>query len=192
MSASSPNDFLKRGSDAVRTALGTGGLVAVALGIFILLYPNKSADVAMKIVAVVIAIYALVIGIVYLSTAFFSKNLKGWARTSPILLGVIYVIAGIVLLANLRLAGAVIAIFLSITIGVVWLIEGVMAFVAMSRGGKNGWNIFYGVISIIAGLSLIIMPIAGAFTLWWLLGISLVVLGAVQIVRVLQSRRASV
>ncbi len=192
MSASSPNDFLKRGSDAVRTALGTGGLVAVALGIFILLYPNKSADVAMKIVAVVIAIYALVIGIVYLSTAFFSKNLKGWARTSPILLGVIYVIAGIVLLANLRLAGAVIAIFLSVTIGVVWLIEGVMAFVAMSRGGKNGWNIFYGVISIIAGLSLIIMPIAGAFTLWWLLGISLVVLGAVQIVRVLQSRRASV
>ncbi len=192
MSASSPNDFLKRGSDAVRTALGTGGLVAVALGIFILLYPNKSADVAMKIVAVVIAIYALVIGIVYLSTAFFSKNLKGWARTSPILLGVIYVIAGIVLLANLRLAGAVIAIFLSVTIGVVWLVEGVMAFVAMSRGGKNGWNIFYGVISIIAGLSLIIMPIAGAFTLWWLLGISLVVLGAVQIVRVLQSRRASV
>lgn len=192
MSASSPNDFLKRGSDAVRTALGTGGLVAVALGIFILLYPNKSADVAMKIVAVVIAVYALVIGIVYLSTAFFSKNLKGWARTSPILLGVIYVIAGIVLLANLRLAGAVIAIFLSVTIGVVWLIEGVMAFVAMSRGGKNGWNIFYGVISIIAGLSLIIMPIAGAFTLWWLLGISLVVLGAVQIVRVLQSRRASV
>lgn len=187
-SASSPNDFIKSDGDGLRVAFGIGGLVAIALGVFIILYPATSGTVVMKIVAIVMAIYALVVGVVYLGIGLFSKNLKGWSRTGQIVLGALYLIAGIVVFANLGATASVLAMFLSITIGILWLFEGVMAFVVVNRGGSNAWSIFYGVISIIAGISLIVTPLAGALTLWWLLGISLVVLGGVQIMRALKGR----
>jgi len=173
----------ERTVDAVRIMLGLGGLIALILGILIMVNPLKSAAVMMQIVAVVVALYMVGVGVVYLGGAVFSKSMKGWPRTGNILLGLLYVIAGIILFSNLAATAAVLAMFLSIMIGVLWMLEGALAFSTVKSSGHKALTVIYGIISVIAGLVLIFSPIMGAVTLWLLLGISMVVLGAVQVVR---------
>ena len=47
---------------------------------------------------------------------------------------------------------------------------------------SKGWAIFFGILSIIAGIVLLFSPLY-IVVLWWILGISLIVLGIIQIVR---------
>lgn len=184
-------NLLQRAGDGVRTALGVGGLIAVVLGLLILFFPAKSGAVAMQIVAVVMAAYALVVGVVYIGSSVFSRSLGGWARTGHILLGLLYVIGGGVMMANLGAAAAVLAIFLSVTIGVLWLFEGIMAFSVARQSESKVWTIIYGTVSIIAGFTLMFSPLLGAVTLWLLLGISMVAMGAVQVVRAFTLKSAA-
>lgn len=172
-----------RAVDAVRIMLGLGGLIALILGILIMVNPLKSGAIMMQIVAVVVALYMVGVGAVYLGSAIFSKTMKGWPRTGNALLGLLYIVAGIILFANLAAAAAVIAVLLSILIGVLWIIEGVLAFTTLKSTGHRVLTVVYGIVSLIAGLVLIFSPLLGAVTLWLLIGISMVVMGAIQIVR---------
>ncbi|WP_449278794.1 HdeD family acid-resistance protein [Leucobacter sp. GX24907] len=176
-------------ADGIRTALGIGGLIALVLGLLIMFFPEKSGAVAMQFVAIAMAAYALVVGAVYLGSAVFGTSRQGWARTGHILLGLLYVVGGIVVFANLGAAAAVLAVFLSVTIGMLWLFEGVMSISLVKQTTRKGWTIFYGLVSLVAGIVLIASPILGAVTLWLLLGISMVVLGLVQVVRAFSLRR---
>ncbi|PRI12393.1 DUF308 domain-containing protein [Leucobacter massiliensis] len=177
-----------RFGDGVRTALGVGGLIAVVLGMLILLFPAKSGEITMQIVAALTAAYALAAGVVYIGSSIFSRSRGGWARVGHILLGLLYLAGGVVVMLNLGAAAAVIALFLSITIGALWVLEGIMAFTVVSESDSKVWTIVYGVISVIAGLSLILLPLLGAVTLWLLLGVAMVVMGVVQMVRALTLR----
>lgn len=177
-------------ADGIRTALGIGGLIALVLGLLIMFFPEKSGAVAMQFVAIAMAAYALVVGAVYLGSAIFGTSKQGWARTGHVLLGLLYVIGGIVVFANLGAAAAVLAVFLSVTIGVLWLFEGFIALSIVGQTERKVWTIIYAVVSVIAGLVLIISPFLGAITLWLLLGISLVALGLVQVVRAFSLRRS--
>lgn len=173
----------RRAVDSVRTMLGLGGLVALVVGILILVNPVKSGAIMMQIVAVVVSIYMVGSGAVYLGSAIFSKSMKGWPRTGHALLGLLYVIAGIILFSNLLATAAFLAVFLSVMIGVMWIIEAVVAFSTAKSTGRTGLTIFYGVISLIAGLVLIFSPLLSAVTLWLLIGISMIVMGVLQVGR---------
>lgn len=173
----------QRATDGVRTVMGVGGLIAVVLGLFVLFAPGTSAKVATGVVAVILALYAIITGIVYLGSAIFSRTIGGWARIGHILLGLLYLAAGIIMMSNLLVSGAIVVLFLTIMIGVLWLFEGIMAFALMREARSKTWNAIYGVISILAAITLMFSPMLGAATLWLLLGISMVVLGVAQIVR---------
>ncbi|MCW2289423.1 uncharacterized membrane protein HdeD (DUF308 family) [Leucobacter luti] len=181
--AGSDAQVTTRLTDGIRTAFGVGGLIALVLGLLIIFNPAKSGAVAMQILAVVMAAYALVVGVVYLGSSIFSRSMGGWSRVGHILLGLLYVIGGIVMMLNIGAAGVVIALFLSITVGILWLFEGVMAFTVAGKSDNKVWTIIYGVVSVIAGLVLLFSPLLGAVTLWLLLGISMVVMGIVQVIR---------
>lgn len=64
-----------------------------------------------------------------------------------------------------------------------WIIEGVVSLSTLDLAPSRGWTIFYAIISLIAGVTLLFSPIWGALVLWWLLGISAVVMGIIQIFR---------
>ena len=179
-------DVLNRATDGARVLFGVGGLIAIVLGLFVLFAPNTSASVALTLVAALIGVYALVTGIVYAGTAIFSRALGGWARVGHVLLGVLYIIAGVIIMSNLMAAGVVTALLFSIMIGILWLFEGVLAFASAGKSQSKVWSIIYGIISVLAGLVLLLSPMMGAVTLWWLLGISMVVLGVVQVARAFQ------
>jgi uncharacterized membrane protein HdeD (DUF308 family) len=164
-------------------AFGVGGLVAIVLGLLILVFPGKSAAVALTIVAAIAAAYALVTGVVYLGSSLFSRLLSGWARVGHIVLGLLFVIGGIVMMANLRASATVLGVFLAITIGLLWVFEGIMALSIARESTADVWSIVYGVVSIIAGLVVVFSPLVGLGTLWLLLGVSMLVIGIVQVVR---------
>ena len=176
---STASEAEKSAVNGIRTALGIGGVLAVIVGILILVWPGKTAAV----VTAIIAIYAIAAGLVYAGLGIFSRTKGGWARIGHIVLGILFIIAGIVALLNLGQATAWLALFLGILVGIMWIVEGVVALSTLGDAASKGWSIFFAILSIIAGIILLFSPIWGAAVLWWLLGIALIVLGIINIVR---------
>lgn len=173
----------RKSTDILRVVMGVGGLVALVIGVLILINPVASGAVMMKFVSIVLAIYMVIAGLVFLGSMIFSKAMSGWRRVGNALLGLLYLIAGIIIFANLGTTAAVLTAFLSIFIGVVWIFEGIMSFAAAKESPSKTWSIIYGIISLIAGIVLIVTPLVAAVTLWILVGASMAVMGVVQIVR---------
>lgn len=173
----------RKATDLVRMIMGIGGVVALIIGVLILLNPVESGAVMMSFVAILFAIYMVIAGLVFLGSMIFSKTMSGWRRVGNAVLGLLYLIAGIIVFGNLGATAAVLTALLSIFIGVVWIIEGILAFAAARQSPSKVWSIIYGIISIIAGIVLIVTPMVAAVTLWILVGAALAVMGVVQIVR---------
>ncbi|MFG6401343.1 HdeD family acid-resistance protein [Microbacterium sp. P04] len=179
--------FDRSASTTIRTALGVGGALSIIVGILILVWPGRTAEVATAI----IAIWAIVVGLVYVGLGFFTRASGGWSRIGHIVLGVLFVIAGIIALANIPVATVSFALFLGVFVGILWIVEGVVSLSTISGSASKGWTIFYAIISVIAGVTLLFSPLYVAL-LWLFLGIGLIVLGIVQVVRAFTFARSAV
>jgi uncharacterized membrane protein HdeD (DUF308 family) len=169
----------KSAVNGIRTALGIGGVLSVIAGIIIVWQPLAAAQV----VTIVIAIYAIAAGLVYAGLGIFSKSKGGWARIGHIVLGVLFIVVGIIALVNLTAATVWLAAFIGILVGILWIIEGVVALSTLGDAASKGWTLFFAIISVLAGIFLLFNAITGAAILWLILGISLIVLGIIQVVR---------
>lgn len=170
-------------ANGVRLVLGLSGLVALIVGILVLVWPGHVATALIWI----LALYAIVGGLVYIGMGLFARAMGGWKRIGHIILGVLYVIAGILAFANTGQTKLWLAVFIAIFVGIMWIIEGVVTLTNLGASPSKGWSIFFGALSILAGIVLLSSPLWGALILavfiWLYVGISLVVLGIVQIVR---------
>lgn len=166
-------------TNGIRTALGLGGLLALIAGIVIIFQPVGAA----KVVTGVLAVYAIAVGLVYIGLGVFSAKKGGWARIGYILLGLLFIAAGIIAFANLGATAAALAVFVTIMVGIAWIIEGVVSLSTLGDASSKGWTVVFAIISIVAGIYLLFSPLLGAFTLWWILGIALIVIGVLNIVR---------
>ncbi|WP_194422411.1 HdeD family acid-resistance protein [Microbacterium abyssi] len=164
---------------SIRITLAISGAVALIAGIVLLVWPLKTAI----IVTGIIAAYLIVAGLVYVGLGIFSGKKGGWARTGHIVLGVLYIVAGVVAFLNLQAATITLALVTAIFLGVSWIVDGVVALTLLNKDGSRAWTIIYAILSIAAGVIVIFSPLLAAVALWWILGITLVVLGLIQIVR---------
>lgn len=154
----------------------------------ILVWPGRSAIA----LTAIFAAYAVITGILQLVAGIASKGAGDWSRIGHIALGIVFMVGGILAFANLGLTAVSLAVFLGIMVGVLWRMEGVLALSTLSDSSWKVVSVLFAVISIIAGITLLFSPLFGAVTLFWLLGIALVVLGIVNIVRaILFGRRAA-
>ncbi len=177
MSTASP---LEKGTvNGIRTTLGLAGILTLLAGILILVWPGQTAAV----VTWILAIYVVAAGLVYAGLGIFSKTKGGWARIGHIVLGLLFVVAGIVAFANLTATTLWLAIFVSVFIGVGWIVEGIVSLSTLGDSASKIWTIIFAIISIIAGGYLLLSPLWGAVVLWWLLGIMLIAMGVLNIVR---------
>jgi uncharacterized membrane protein HdeD (DUF308 family) len=177
MSTASP---LEKGTvNGIRTTLGLAGILTLLAGILILVWPGQTAAV----VTWILAIYVVAAGLVYAGLGIFSKTKGGWARIGHIVLGLLFVVAGIVAFANLTATTLWLAIFVSVFIGVGWIVEGIVSLSTLGDSASKIWTIIFAIISIIAGGYLLFSPLWGAVVLWWLLGIMLIAMGVLNIVR---------
>ncbi|MET3567955.1 MULTISPECIES: DUF308 domain-containing protein [Microbacteriaceae] len=165
--------------NAIRTALGVSGAVALILGIVLLFWPEKT----LSVLAIFLGIYFLVAGIMRLGIGIFSRGMRGGSRALNIILGVLLIFAGIVALKNVSAAAVTLVIFAIAFIGVGWIIDGVMALAEAGRAASSGWAIAFGILSIIAGIVVLVLPASSAVFLLFFAAFSLIVLGVIGIVR---------
>ena len=164
---------------SIRVTLAVAGVLALIAGIVLLVWPVKSA----VIVTAIFASYLVIAGLVYIGLGIFSSTKGGWARVGHIVLGLLYIAAGIIAFFNLNVAAATLAFVVVIFIGVSWIIDGIVALTLLGSDGSRVWTLLYAILSIIAGIIVLFSPLIAGFAFWLLLGISLVILGIVQIVR---------
>ena len=106
----------------------------------------------------------------------------------------VFILVGLALLRHLSLSIALIGLF----IGFTWVIQGVLVLMESlsstrrhARSGlSTGWGIFFGIVSLIAGIVVIASPIASVGVLTIFLGIWLIILGAIEIGGGIIMRRA--
>ena len=165
--------------NAVRTALGISGAVGLILGIVLLFWPEKT----IAVLAVFLGIYFLVAGILRLGVGIFSRGMGGGSRALNIILGVLLIFVGILALKNISTAAVTLVIFAVAFIGVGWIIEGVMALAEAGRSSSAGWSIAFGILSILAGIVVLVLPVSSAAFLLLFAAIALIILGIIGIVR---------
>ena len=100
----------------------------------------------------------------------------------------LYIVIGVVLIRHLDLTVAVIGLI----VGLTWIVSGLSALfggVVGSREGR-GWWIFFGIVSLIAGIVVVADPISSVTVLAVLIGIWFVVMGLIEVSAAFIIRRA--
>lgn len=164
---------------SIRIALAVSGAVALLAGIILLVWPVKSAIV----LTIIIAIYLVIAGIVYIGLGIFSGKKGGWARVGHIVLGLLYIIAGVIGFINPAQTALIFALVTVIFIGVSWIVDGIVSLTLLGKDGSRVWTLLYALLSIVAGILLISMGMSGVAIMWMIIAISLVAMGIVQIIR---------
>lgn len=159
------------------------GILSIILGILAFAWPGAT----IVTVAIFFAAWLFVSGIFSLITAFSSHGDTG-SRVLAAVLGVLSIIVGFALLRS-PFQSVEVLIFV---IGVFWVAQGILTFVsAFSRHQGRGWQLFIGVLGIIAGIIVLQYPIDSAVTLAIIGGIWIIILGVMQIFAAFEIRRAA-
>jgi uncharacterized membrane protein HdeD (DUF308 family) len=158
------------------------GIVFVLVGLAVL------GDVVLVTIisTIFIGICAIIAGVFEVIHAFWTKGWGGFVW--QILLGLLYVAAGVVLVSQ-PVAGAVALTWL---LGIVLLVSGVVrVYVGFRNGSSLGWLLaLSGVFAVLAGLVIISgWPLSGLWVIGFILGIDLMLHGAGWFVMALQPAR---
>jgi uncharacterized membrane protein HdeD (DUF308 family) len=160
------------------------GLATLILGIIVAIHPS----VSLAVIAVLLGILLIFSGVFQIVEAFdAAEHSRVWRGIA----GVLLIVAGIVLIRHLHLSIALIGLI----VGLTWVVQGLSALVGGISGSAvgllgTGWLVFFGIISLIAGIVVISAPIASITTLAALLGIWFAVIGVFEMVGAFLSWRA--
>ena len=146
------------------------GILLIILGVLALIFPVLASVWVTGVIAVVF----LVGGVVgWISNLARSKRMGRWICFWRLVVSTLFIVAGASMISNFRspadAAGQVAT--LSLAIGIVFLVEGVVAFfngLAHSNRPGAGWAIANGVITFILGLLIVTLKFWG---LLWVLGV---------------------
>jgi uncharacterized membrane protein HdeD (DUF308 family) len=159
------------------------GAVSVILGIIVLAWPDRT----LRVVGVLFGIFLLVSGIIEILVAF-APEIRTSTRVLSVLVGVLSILLGLICFRGPLES----VLLLALWIGFSWLITGITRIVAAASTEfvpYRGWQIFGGVLLAIAGIVVIVSPLASIAALAVLAGIWLLVLGIWQIVEAFVLRR---
>jgi uncharacterized membrane protein HdeD (DUF308 family) len=180
----------KKTARRLRTGFALGGIAAIVIGAAILFTPEKT----LSAVGILLSIYFFVAGAIRIFTGLTSQDMAGGLRALNIVLGLLFVAAGVLTAKNGETTASAVLLFLVIAAGFVWIVEGVITLAEAGRSRSAGWAIAYGALTLIVGISIIAVPVWSL--LWFMIytGIVLIVLGVLGIVRAItfgRPRRAS-
>lgn len=163
----------------VRNLTGISGIISLILGLLILLFPGISAQLG----TILVGTSFILMGIIYLFSFITLPLESSWSKLGHIILGVLYIVTGIFSLLNITATTAVLFIIIGILVGMTWVYEGCLTLTLAFTSSAKGWTIFSSIISILAGISLLLSPFIGAVALWTLLGTILLVIGIVKLIQ---------
>lgn len=161
------------------------GVLAVGLGVAVVAWPGISILVA----AIFFGAYLLVTGIAQVVFAF-SLHVSAGGRVLLFISGAASVILAVLSFRHLFDA----VLLLAIWIGIGFIFRGVATAVSAISDPTlpgRGWNIFVGVISLIAGIVVLASPFESIGTLALVTGVWLIVIGVMEVVTAFGIRSAS-
>lgn len=139
--------------DLVRTWGIVAGSIAIVVGLFGLIFPDST----LKIIGLMFGVFLVVAGITHLGTALGSSSLStGWRWVQGALGGLVLA-AGVIALNNPFDSLAA----LTVVAGIGWIIDGVttLSLAFGPRWSERRWApIVVGVLAVIAGVVLIVIP----------------------------------
>jgi uncharacterized membrane protein HdeD (DUF308 family) len=159
------------------------GLITLILGVILAFRPTQS----LAVIAVLLGVTMIVCGIYHIVRALDGREHE---RVWRGIAGVLFILTGLVLLRHLHLSVALIGLF----IGFTWIIQGIVSLAegfSGARQGGHGWSLFFGIVSLIAGIIVVVAPIGSLATLTVFLGIWFIVMGAMEMIGSLVVRRAA-
>jgi uncharacterized membrane protein HdeD (DUF308 family) len=163
----------------------TFGIVTLLAGLFTLFWPGRT----IVVVAVLFGAQLVVAGIFRFIAALAADEESGGTRALLALLGVLSFIVGLYALRNVLVTIAALALLL----GIFWIVNGaVEVFAALSHRGMQGrgWTIFMGLLSVVAGVVVLVYPAISLATLAIVLGFWLLVYGIMEIALAFRLRSA--
>ncbi|MEO8814735.1 MAG: HdeD family acid-resistance protein [Mycobacterium sp.] len=166
------------------------GVLALILGVLILARPGRTVLAA----AILFGIYLLVTGIAQVIFAF-SLHVTAGGRVLLFLSGTASVILAVLCFRHFNSDDEALAVLLlAIWIAVGFIFRGVATTVAAISDPAlpgRGWQIFMGVVSLLAGLVVLASPVSSLVVLVMVVGIWLIVIGAVEIIAAFNIHRAT-
>src|ERR1700761_3866293 len=165
------------------------GILALTLGVLVLLLPGDSIVIA----AILFGIYLLITGIAQVVFAF-SLHVSAGGRGVLFISGAASLILAVLAFRHFGKDPLTAILFLAIWIGVGFIFRGVATSISAISDPTlpgRGWQIFVGVISLIAGVVMIGSPFESLAILILVVGIWLIVIGTFEIVSSFGIRSAS-
>jgi uncharacterized membrane protein HdeD (DUF308 family) len=165
------------------------GVLALALGVLTLIWPGKTILIA----AILFGIYLLVTGTAQVLFAF-SLHVSASGRVLLFISGAASLVLAVLAFRHFGKDPFTAILFLAIWIGVGFIFRGVATSISAISDPTlpgRGWQIFVGVISLLAGIVMIGSPFESLAILTLVVGIWLVVIGAFEIVSSFGIRSAS-
>jgi uncharacterized membrane protein HdeD (DUF308 family) len=163
----------------------TFGVITLLAGLLTLAWPGRT----ILVVAVLFGIQLVVAGIFRFLAALAADDESGGTRALLALLGVLSFIVGLYALRHVLLTIAALALLL----GIFWIVNGaVETFAALShrRMQGRGWTIFMGLLSVVAGVVVLVYPAISLATMAVVLGFWLLVYGIMEILLAFRLRSA--
>jgi hypothetical protein len=165
----------------------TLGVVNIVLGAIVLAWPEATVAV----LAVLFGIQLLIGGVLRVARAVLAAGAGAGARAVSAAVGVLFLFVGLLCLQNLMQTVKVLVLL----VGLTWLVAGVLDLVGVLGEGPpsrwsagTGWDLLVGVVSVLAGITVLAFPEASVRTLALLLGLWLLALGAATVVSAFRLR----
>lgn len=153
-----------------------GAVASIIMGLVLLIWPEKT----LTLVAALIGVWLCAVGITRIVEAFFIKGTRTTTRALTGLVGALYLVIGIVCLRNLLDSITVLAI----VIGIVWVVGGAIEMI--SALSHDGWSkasgLLLGLLSMVAGLVLLLWPERTLTVFVWIIGLWLLAIGVIQLI----------
>ena len=159
------------------------GIISLLAGGAVLAWPGRT----LIVVAVLFGIQLVVTGIFRFVAAFASEDLTGGTRVLLAVLGVLSLIIGLYAVRHVLVT----LLALALLLGIYWIVNGaVELFMALSahRVPGRGWIVVMGVLSVLAGLLVLVYPAISLLTLVVVLSVWLLVLGLMKITLAIRAR----
>ncbi|MEV0086577.1 HdeD family acid-resistance protein [Saccharopolyspora sp. NPDC050642] len=161
------------------------GLCSLVVGVLALVWPRAT----LIVIGVLFGVYLLVSGVLQIVAAF-GTHVTAAIRVLAFISGALSILLGLLCFRGEMQS----ILFLGLWIGIGWLFRGVTqttASIADRAMPARGWQIFMGIVTALAGIVLMVSPLASVALLVLFGGIWLVVLGIVEIITAFRIRSAA-
>jgi uncharacterized membrane protein HdeD (DUF308 family) len=145
------------------------GICTLIVGVLLLFWPHRT----LSTLAVIVGIYLLVVGALWVGVSLGVKEVRG----AGLWRGVLALLAGVIVIRHPSDSITILAL----AFGIFLLVGGVFELVAaIELPERRGWRILEGLVDLAIGILIVSWPQFGVYTFAIVLGIALIVRGAVE------------